>query len=109
MDRASNVERAERLNHARGLLQRFEHLPDAVERMVRDCSVSPRQAYRYLQQARRLKQAVPVTDAKIAFTVKLSEKLVERLRSYASTTGVSLSDIVSRALEALLARGKKRG
>jgi predicted transcriptional regulator len=50
-----------------------------------------------------------VTDAKIAFTVKLSEKLVERLRSYASTTGVSLSDIVSRALEALLARGKKRG
>ena len=82
MTRASGTEKAERLNHARGLLQRFDDLPDAVNRMVRDCSVSPRQAYRYLQQAGRLKQDVPVRDAKIAFTVKLSEGLVERLRSY---------------------------
>src|SRR6516162_1390542 len=109
MERASDAEKAERLNHARGLLQRFEHLPDVVDRMVLDCSVSPRQAYRYLQQAKRLKQDVPVTDSKIAFTVKLSEKLVERLRAYAATKGLSLSEIVSRALEALLTRGKKRG
>jgi len=77
--------------------------------MVRDCSVSPRQAYRYLRQAGQLKQDVPVTDAKIAFTVKLSEALVERLRSYASTRGISLSEIVSRALEALLPGRTKRG
>jgi hypothetical protein len=109
MARASGTEKAERLNHARSLLQRFEHLPDAVDKMVRDCSVSHRQAYRYLQQAGRLKNDVPITDAKIAFTVKLSEGLVERLRSYANTKGVSLSDIVSRALEAFLPRRKKRG
>jgi len=109
MARANEAEKAERLNHARGLLQRFDHLPDAVDRMVRDRSVSPRQAYRYLQQAGRLKQDVPITDAKIAFTVKLSEKLVEHLRSYASSRGLSLSDIVSRALEAILPRSKKRG
>jgi hypothetical protein len=109
MTRASGTEKAERLNHARSLLQRFEHLPDAVDKMVRDCSVSHRQAYRYLQQAGRLKSDVPITDAKIAFTVKLSEGLVERLRSYANTKGVSLSDIVSRALEAFLPRRKKRG
>ena len=109
MTRASGTEKAERLNHARGLLQRFDDLPDAVNRMVRDCSVSPRQAYRYLQQAGRLKQDVPVGDVKIAFTVKLSEKLVDRLRSYASTRRLSLSDIVSRALEAFFQRRKKRG
>ena len=109
MTRANDGERAERLNHARGLLQRFDYLPDAVDKMVRDCSVSPRQAYRYLQQAGRLKQDVPVRDAKIAFTVKLSEKLVERLRSYANTRGLSLSDLVSRALEVFLPRRKKRG
>jgi len=109
MARASGTEKSERLNHARSLLQRFEHLPDAVDKMVRDCSVSHRQAYRYLQQAGRLKNDVPITDAKIAFTVKLSEGLVERLRSYANTKGVSLSDIVSRALEAFLPRRKKRG
>src|SRR5881296_1037973 len=109
MARANDAEKAERLNHARGLLQRFDSLPDAVDRMVRDCSVSPRQAYRYLQQAGRLKQDVPITDAKIAFTVKLSEALVERLRSYANRRGLSLSDIVSRAVEAFLPRRKKRG
>jgi hypothetical protein len=109
MTRATDAEKAERLNHARDLLRRFGHLPDAVDRMVRDCSVSYRQAYRYLQQARRLKQAVPVGDAKIAFTVKLSERLVERLRSYVGTTGLSLSEIVSRALEVFLTRRKKRG
>jgi predicted DNA-binding transcriptional regulator YafY len=109
MARANGVEKAERLNHARGLLQRFDSLPEAVEKMVRDCSVSPRQAYRYLRQAGQLKQDVPVTDAKIAFTVKLSEALVERLRSYASTRGISLSEIVSRALEALLPGRTKRG
>jgi hypothetical protein len=108
MARANDAEKAERLNHARGLLQRFDHLPDAVEKMVRDCSVSPRQAYRYLQQAGRLKQDVPIAAAKIAFTVKVSEALVERLRSYASTRSISLSDIVSRALEAFLPQRKKR-
>ena len=109
MARASDAEKAERLNHARTLLQRFDHLPDAVDKMVRDCSISHRQAYRYLQQAGRLKQDVPITDAKIAFTVKLSERLVERLRSYANTRGLSLSDIVTRALEAFLPRRTRRG
>src|SRR5437870_12082089 len=109
MARASEQQKAARLNHARSLLQRFDYLPDAVDKMVRDCSVSHRQAYRYLQQAGRLKQDVPVTDAKIAFTVKLSEGLVERLRAYANRRGLSLSDIVSRALEAFLPRRKKRG
>jgi hypothetical protein len=109
MARATDVERAERLNHARGLLQRFDYLPDAVDRMVVDCSVSPRQAYRYLQEAARLKKDVPVGDAKVAFTVKLSKALVERLRSYASTRGLSLSEMVSRALEDFLTRRKMRG
>jgi predicted DNA-binding transcriptional regulator YafY len=109
MSRASDTEKAERLNHARSLLRRFDHLPDAVDKMVRDCSVSHRQAYRYFQEAGRLKNDVPITDARIAFTVKLSEGLVDRLRSYANTRGLSLSDIVSRALEAFLPRRKKRG
>jgi hypothetical protein len=109
MARANAAEKADRLNHARGLLLQFDHLPDAVDRMVRDCSVSPRQAYRYLQQAGRLKKDVPVADAKIAFTVKLSAGLVQHLRSYASTKGLALGDIVSRALEAFLPRREKRG
>jgi uncharacterized protein YcaQ len=58
MGRASDTEKAERLNRARGLLRQFKHLPDAVEHLAHDCSISPRQAYRYLQHAQRLKEPV---------------------------------------------------
>lgn len=109
MERASEALKAERLNHARKLLQRFDHLPDAVAQMVKDCGLSPRQVYRYLQQARRLKQPLPIADAKIAFTVKLSQKLVRRLRAFANSTGLSLSEIVSRALLAALPQRRGRG
>jgi len=64
MGRATAREKAERLNYARKLLQRFEYLPDAVARMVKLSGISPRQAYRYLQQAQLLSKPVPVGDLK---------------------------------------------
>ena len=109
MGRASDAQKAERLNRARGLLQKFDQLPEAVERLAHDCAISPRQAYRYLQQAQRLKKPVPVTDAKSAFTVKLSRSLIQRVRSYASARELSISEVVSRALLALLPGGRRRG
>lgn len=109
MGRASDAQKAERLNRARDLLRRFEQLPEAVERLAQDCAISPRQAYRYVQQAQRLKRPVPVSEAKTAFTVKLPRSLIQRVRQYATERGLSLSEVVSRALLALLARGRKRG
>lgn len=109
MSRATAGEKARRLNHARAVLERVDQLPEAAERMVRDCGISPRQAYRYLAHARRLRAPVPVGDTKIAFTVKLSKRLVRQVRAYARVTGSSLSDVVSRALAALLKRGGGRG
>lgn len=108
MGRATAAEKAERLNHARRVLSRLEDLPDAVEQMVEDCDLSPRQAYRYLRHARRLTAPVPVTEAKVAFTVKLSRTVVDRLRAYATSRGLTLSEIVSRAVEALVKRGRDR-
>lgn len=104
MVRVNQVRKAERLNHARQILRRMEHLPDAVARMARDCSISPRQAYRYLEEASHLTAPVPVGDEKIAFTVKLSRGLVAQVRSYARTKRLSLSELVSRALRAWLPR-----
>lgn len=85
MVRVNQIRKAERLNHARQLLRRMDHLPDAVAKMARDCSISPRQAYRYLEEASHLTAPVPVGDEKVAFTVKLSHGLVAQLRSYART------------------------
>jgi predicted DNA-binding transcriptional regulator YafY len=107
MARASDAQKAERLNLARTLLQ--EHLPDAADRLAHACAISTRQAYRYLKQAQRLKRPVPIVDAKVSFTVKLSRSLVDKLRSYAASTGLTLSEIVSRAVLAVLHRGGGRG
>jgi predicted DNA-binding transcriptional regulator YafY len=109
MARASEAQKAERLNLARTLLRQQARLPEAAERLARGWSISKRQAYRYLQQAQQLKQPVPVGDAKVSFTVKLSRRLVETLRTYAASTGLTLSEIVSRALRAVLHRGGDRG
>jgi hypothetical protein len=109
MNRASAREKAERLNYARKLLQRFDYLPDAVARMVKRSGISPRQAYRYLQRAQLLAKPVPVGDLKVAFTVKLSRELVQRLHAFANRTDLSLSEIVSRALHAALPQRRRRG
>jgi len=109
MGRASEAQKAERLNRARVLLRQIDQLPEAVERLARDCSISPRQAYRYLQQAERLKEPVPVSESKLAFTVKLPYSLIQRVRLYASVKKISISEVVSRALLAFLPRGGGRG
>ncbi len=109
MPRASDAQKAERLNLARRLLYQHARLPEAAERLARDWAISKRQAYRYLHQAQKLKQSVPVGDAKVSFTVKLSRRLVEALRTYAASTGLTLSEIVSRALRVVLHRGGGRG
>jgi predicted DNA-binding transcriptional regulator YafY len=109
MSRATEVQRVTRLNRARTLLREATTLPAAVERLAQDCAISRRQAYRYLQQAERLTAPVPVGEAKQAFTVKLPPSLIRRVRVYATATGASISDVVSRALLTFLHRGRSRG
>ena len=109
MPRASETQKAERLNRARVLLLQADQLSDAVEQLAQDCSISLRQAYRYLEQAQSLKQPVPPSEAKLAFTVKLPHSLVRRVRTFAAAKRLSISEVVSRALLALLPRGRGRG
>src|SRR5271166_2746662 len=84
-------------------------LARSCQQLAQKCSISERQAYRYLEQAQRLKHPVPVGDAKVSFTIKLSRRLVQRLRAYAASTGLTLSEIASRAFSAVLHRGGGRG
>lgn len=109
MGRASEAQKAERLNRARELLREVKELPAAVTQLAQDSAISPRQAYRYLQQAQRLKAPVALSEAKTAFTVKLPRSLIQRVRQYASAKGISISEVVSRALLALLAERRRRG
>ena len=108
MARASQAQQAQRLNWSRSLLQRHS-FPGAVHALMRRCSLSRRQAYRYLRRAQPLTQPVPMTMPKVAFTVKLPPPLVARLRRYATGRGFTISEVVSQALSALLDRGRRHG
>ena len=103
MARVSDAQKAHRLNLARALLQECPHLPDAVERLADKLAISTRQAYRYLRQAQQLTAPVPVSDSKDVLSVRLPRGLIQRLRERSLSTGTAVSELVTRALQALLA------
>jgi hypothetical protein len=105
MARASEAQRIRRLNLAFDWLQHGLSPPEATQRLASTAGISHRQAYRYVEEAQTLKTPLPEADAKVVFTVKLPQTLVDRLHRYAETTGQTLSQIVSQALGALFRRG----
>lgn len=109
MARSPNTIRAERLNAALALVKERRNLADAAATLAATHGMSKRQAYRYLNEAQNQPHPVPVPPRKIAFTVKLSEGLVQRLRHRARSSGQTLSELVAQALEGLLGKGREGG
>src|SRR5438128_524414 len=105
MPRASEAQRITRLNLAFGWLRQGLSPPEVTERLSGETGISPRQAYRYVEEAQRLDAPMAVVDTKVVFSVKLSQALVDRIHQYAELTGQTLSQIVSQALWALFRRG----
>lgn len=106
MNRSSDTDLAERINAARSLIREGVSTEETVAEMMDRFAVSRRQAYRYLEQAQRIKRRVSVPERKVVFTVKLPESLVSFLRRVAGSTGESLSALVAQALKTFL---KRRG
>src|SRR2546426_12448209 len=98
MARASDAQKTQRLNRARELLRQFKERAQAVTELARECSISLRQAHRYIQQAQQLKQPIPVSEGKLAFTVKLPRSLIPRVRLYARARKMPVSGGVTPAL-----------
>ena len=109
MARSSNSVRAERINAAVALIGQLGSSAAAARALAAQYGISKRQAYRYVHEAKVVGKEVPIPDRKIAFTVKLSQNLVQALRQCARSTGKSLSEIVTEALEAFLYKGRRRG
>src|ERR1035438_7344493 len=53
------------------LLEGNAELSEAAQSLSRDFDLSLRQAYRYLEEAARLKQPVPITEVTVPITLKL--------------------------------------
>jgi predicted DNA binding CopG/RHH family protein len=72
--------------------------------------VSQIQAYRYIQQAEEIKGKLPIPETSVVFTVKLPPTLINRVKKFARSKGMTISRVVRTALEEFLARkdhGKK--
>jgi predicted DNA-binding transcriptional regulator YafY len=102
MTRSTKADKARLLNAAHQLLARGEQLSEAAQTLSREFDLSRRQAYRYLEQAARLGRPVPVEEASVPITLKLPPSTVRQLRSYAAKTGLTLGEVVTRALRAFL-------
>lgn len=105
MARASEAQRITRLNLAFTWLRQGLTPPEVTERLTTEAGISHRQAHRYVEEAQELNTPLPPADAKVVFTVKLPQAVVDRLHRYAASTGQTLSQIVSQALWALFRRG----
>ena len=101
--RAAAGEYVQRVNHAARLLQRRSPR-EVVASVARVYAVSFRQAWRYVQAAQQTRAPLPVPEPKIVFTVKVPASFPPRIRRQAELEACSLSDLVSRALDAYLRR-----
>ena len=102
MGRATKVDKARLLNAAYRLHARQIEVAEAAQQLVREFALSRRQAYRYLEQAATLSAPVPAVEPTVAITFKLPVSIVRALRVYARRSGLTLGQIVTQALAALL-------
>ena len=109
MPRSTKADKAQLLNAAHRLLERNLELAEAALSLSREFDLSRRQAYRYLEQAAKLGHPVPVEESSIPITLKLPPRTVRVLRAYAASSGLTLGEIVTRALEAFMSALRRHG
>lgn len=109
MSRATKADQSRLLNAAYRLLTQQTDLAVAAQELARQCALSRRQAYRYLEQAASLSAPVPAVEPKVAVTFKLPVGTVRALRAYARRSGITLGQIVTQALTAFLGAVRRRG
>lgn len=109
MARSTDAQKAERLNAAHSLLVRGVSVANAVVSLSRQFGLSRRQAYRYLQEAQAIGHAVPVVAASVPITLKIPANVVRDVRAYAVFSGLTISEIVTRAITAFLTAVRGHG
>jgi len=87
------------------LLRKYSSTSRVVTDLMEQYGVSIRQAYRYIQEAEKSENRLPIPEKKIVFTVKIPLSVIQHLRKFAKSTGQSLSDITTQALKVFLSKG----
>jgi hypothetical protein len=106
--RATKADKARLLNVAYRLLDRQTSVAEAARHLADTCALSRRQAYRYLQEAATLRAPVAAVAPTVAITLKLPVHTVRALRVQARRRGLTIGQIVTEALAALLGSVRRR-
>jgi predicted DNA-binding transcriptional regulator YafY len=109
MTRSTDAQKAERLNAAHRLLSRGSDLATAATALSREFGLSRRQAYRYLEEAEAIGHPVPVIEPSVPITFKIPGSVVRDLRSYSADSGLTLGEIVARAISTFLKATRRHG
>ena len=109
MARSTDAQKSERLNAAHSLLARGIGMTDGVVALSRQFGISRRQAYRYLQEAETIGHPVPVVAPSVPITLKIPGNIVGEVRAYSVISGLTLSEIVTRAITAFLTAVRGHG
>ena len=109
MARSTDAQKSERLNAAHSLLARGIGMTEAVVALSRRFGISRRQAYRYVQEAETIGHPVPVVAPSVPITLKIPANIVGQVRAYSVISGLTLTEIVTRAITAFLAAVRGHG
>jgi len=93
-----------RVNRAYTLLRQDQPQEEVIVHLMKKYEVSQMQAYRYVQQAKKLSGRLVIPEQSVVFTVKLAPSLIVRIRKLAKEQGLSISKIVKKGMEEFLAR-----
>lgn len=97
------------MNAAHRLLERGVDLADAAATLARDFGLSRRQAYRYLEEASAIGRPVPIKEPSVPITFKIPESVAHELRRHSAVTGLTLGEIVARAIKNFLKATRRHG
>ena len=84
-------------------------MAEAAVVLAREFGISRRQAYRYLEEAQTIGRPLPVAEAAVPITLKIPGNVVRDLRAYSAASGLTLGEIVARAVSAFLAAAREHG
>jgi len=90
MARSTDTQKSLKLNAAHRLLSRGTAVAEAADILSRECGISLREAYRYLEEARAIGRAVPVAEPLVAATLKIPGDVLRQLRAYSAISGLTL-------------------
>jgi predicted DNA-binding transcriptional regulator YafY len=84
-------------------------MAEAAVVLSREFGVSRRQAYRYLEEAQAIGRPAAGGEAAVPITLKIPGNVVRDLRAYSAASGLTLGEIVARAVAAFLAAAREHG